>query len=296
MDRYNGWSRKSLLKFLKHLRSSDFEVVYDNDNIVMIEAVTYSAADKLCGKGRASLLPSEWQFHEERRKMSRYFFLFNFNLRLLNDALSQVLVRLDIKDHFGEIRDVHGDWILGHYPTSDSFANLEDIVHVIYPQESPSEIYEENKELLRCFLKKNANKSFKECSHIYGLPIYAYFKVEKDSSSIHGLLHGCTGFVWTLMAEGNNQCRYDAVEFELIPSKENFGVFQLCAKSMTDYHCLQDKCHELFTPNGDDNFINISNLCEISDEDFCDHVSDYHAAYDRMLKVRRNKLFKGLWE
>ncbi len=78
------WNREDLLSYVEK-QTPDCAVVYDKDNIIVLNVPSFTSSRSLCGKGRTSwcLTREERYFNQYVRDVSgaKQFFLFDFNLK-----------------------------------------------------------------------------------------------------------------------------------------------------------------------------------------------------------------------
>lgn len=78
------WNREDLLSYVEK-QTPDCAVVFDNDNVIVLNVPSFKSSRSLCGKGRTSwcLTREERYFNQYVRDVSgaKQFFLFDFNLK-----------------------------------------------------------------------------------------------------------------------------------------------------------------------------------------------------------------------
>lgn len=82
------WNREDLLNYAK-VNTPDCDVIYDNDNVVILQVPSFESSKTLCGHGKTGWCLTRQEFYfkqyvSEKSGASQYF-LFNFNLKDTHD-------------------------------------------------------------------------------------------------------------------------------------------------------------------------------------------------------------------
>ena len=85
------WDREDMLRYMQ-LNANDCQVVFDENNVVMLQVPSFKSSKALCGSGRTSwcLTRQESYFNDYvSNKKAKQFFVFDFN-KAENDELSHI--------------------------------------------------------------------------------------------------------------------------------------------------------------------------------------------------------------
>ena len=107
------WDKQDLLEFVK-VNTPTTDIVYDNDNVVLLNIKDYESSCKTCGGSKTQWCitnqPSQFENYITS-KNRKQFFMFNFNLQETND-LSKIGFTVDAKEGITAAHSTRNDCLL----------------------------------------------------------------------------------------------------------------------------------------------------------------------------------------